>query len=288
MILVTCATGHLGKATIDFLLKKVPAGSVAAMVRDLSKAEDLKSPGVTIKTGDYSDPASLATAFKGVETLLLISSGSLENRVQQHINAIDAAKANGVKQVIYTSVLRSNPDTKFTVGADHYHTEEYLKKSGIQYTLFRNTYYTEVLPMFLGDALASGNWYYAAGQAKANFVSRKDMAEALANVLAEPGKHVNKTYEIAGNKTYSFSEIAGIVSEFTGKPVNYIPISLDDMKEGMKKAGVPEMYIPVMASVADSIAVGEFDVVDQTLEQLLGRKPEELGVTLRKAFAQKA
>jgi NAD(P)H dehydrogenase (quinone) len=286
MILVTCATGHLGKTTIDFLIKKVPAGSVAALVRDLSKAESLKSLGVTLRTGDYSDPASLASASKGVETLLLISSGTLENRVEQHINAIDAAKANGVKHIIYTSVLRSNPYTKFTAGVDHYHTEEYLKKTGISYTLFRNTLYTEVLPMFLGDALASGNWYYAAGQGKANFASRMDMAEALANVLAEPGKHVNKTYEITGSKAYSFSEIAGVLSGFTGKQVNYIPVSLEDLKEGMKKAGVPEVYIPVMASLADSIAVGEVDVTDPALEQLLGRKPEELGEALRKLTVQ--
>jgi len=288
MILVTCATGHLGKATIDFLLKKVPAGSVAALVRDLSKAEELKSQGITLRMGDYSDPASLASAFRGVETLLLISSGTLEGRVQQHINAIDAAKANGVKHIIYTSVLRSNPDTKFTVGVDHYHTEEYLKKSGIAYTFFRNTFYTEVLPMFLGDALASGNWYYAAGQAKANFASRTDMAEGLANVLAEPGKHVNKTYEITGSKAYSFSEIAAVAGGLAGKPVNYIPVSLDDLKEGMKKAGVPEMYIPMMVSVADMFSAGEMDVTDPALEQLLGRKPEEIGAALGKVLAQKA
>jgi NAD(P)H dehydrogenase (quinone) len=288
MILVTCATGHLGKATIDFLVKKVPAGSVAALVRDLSKADGLKSLGVTLKTGDYSDPASLAGAFKGVETLLLISSGSMENRVQQHINAINAAKANGVKHIIYTGVLRSNPNSKFTAGVDHYHTEEYLKKSGVPYTMFRNTYYTDVLPMFLGDALASGNWYYAAGQSKATFASRTDMAEALANVLAEPGKHVNKTYEITGSKALSFSEIAGIVSGLAGKPLNYIPISLEDLKEGMRKAGVPDIYVPLMAGIADSIAVGEFDVTDPALEQLLGRKPEEIGETLGKVFAQKA
>jgi len=288
MILVTCATGHLGKATIDFLVKKVPAGSVTALVRDLSKAEGLKSLGITLRTGDYSDPASLANAFKGVETLLLISSGTLEGRVQQHINAIDAAKANGVKHIIYTSVLRSNPDTKFTVGADHYHTEEYLKKSGIAFTFFRNTFYTEVLPMFLGDALTSGNWYYAAGQAKGNFASRTDMAEALANVLAEPGKHVNKTYEITGSKAYSFSEIAAVAGELAGKPVNYIPVSLDDLKEGMKKAGVPEMYIPIMVSVADMFSAGEMDVTDPALEQLLGRKPEEIGAALGKVLAQKA
>ena len=288
MILVTCATGHLGKATIDFLLKKVPAGSVAALVRDLSKAEELKSQGITLRMGDYSDPASLASAFRGVETLLLISSGTLEGRVQQHINAIDAAKANGVKHIIYTSVLRSNPNTKFTVGVDHYHTEEYLKKSGIAYTFFRNTFYTEVLPMFLGDALASGNWYYAAGQAKANFASRTDMAEGLANVLAEPGKHVNKTYEITGSKAYSFSEIAAVAGGLAGKPVNYIPVSLDDLKEGMKKAGVPEMYIPLMVSVADMFSAGEMDVTDPALEQLLGRKPEEIGAALGKVLAQKA
>lgn len=288
MILVTCATGQLGKATIDFLVRKVPAGSVAALVRDLSKAEALKSLGVTLRTGDYSDPASLAIAFKGVDTLLLISSGTLENRVQQHINAIDAAKANGVQHIIYTSALRSNPHTKFTAGLDHYHTEVYLKKSGIAYTLFRNTFYTEMLPMFMGDALASGSWYYAAGQAKANFASRTDMAEALANVLAEPGKHVNKTYEITGGKAYSFSEIAAVAGEFAGKPVNYIPISLDDLQEGMKKAGVPAAYIPLMVSVADSMGAGEMDVTDPALEQLLGRRPEEIRETFGKVLAQKA
>jgi NAD(P)H dehydrogenase (quinone) len=286
MILVTCATGHLGKATIDFLVKKVPAGSVAAMVRDLAKAEPLKAQGVTLKTGDYSDPASLASAFKGVETLLLISSGTMDNRVQQHINAINAAKENGVKHIVYTSVLQSNDKTKFTVGTDHYHTEEYLKQSGVPYTLLRNTFYAEVLPVLLGDALTSGNWYYAAGQAKANFASRADMAEALANVLADPGKHQHKTYEITAAKTYSFSEIAGVLSGIAGKPVTYIPISLEDLKDGMKKAGVPEEYIPLMASVADAIASDEFDVVYPALEQLLGRKPADVKESLNKILVQ--
>lgn len=285
MILVTCATGHLGKATIDFLVKKVPAGSVAAMVRDLAKAEPLKAQGVTLKTGDYSDPASLASAFKGVETLLLISSGTMDNRVQQHINAINAAKENGVKHIVYTSVLQSNDKTKFTVGTDHYHTEEYLKQSGVPYTLFRNTFYAEVLPVLLGDALTSGNWYYAAGQAKANFASRTDMAEALANVLADPGKHQHKTYEITAGKTYSFSEIAGVLSGIAGKPVTYIPITLEDLKDGMRKASVPEPYIPLMASVADAIASDEFDVVDPALEQLLGRKPADVKEALGKILA---
>lgn len=285
MILVTCATGHLGKATIDFLVKKVPAGSVAAMVRDLAKAEPLKAQGVTLKTGDYSDPASLTSAFKGVETLLLISSGTMDNRVQQHINAINAAKENGVKHIVYTSVLQSNDKTKFTVGTDHYHTEEYLKQSGVPYTLFRNTFYAEVLPVLLGDALTSGNWYYAAGQAKANFASRTDMAEALANVLADPGKHQHKTYEITAGKTYSFSEIAGVLSGIAGKPVTYIPITLEDLKDGMRKASVPEPYIPLMASVADAIASDEFDVVDPALEQLLGRRPADVKEALRKILA---
>ncbi|WP_298733063.1 SDR family oxidoreductase [uncultured Chitinophaga sp.] len=287
MILVTCATGHLGQATLNFLVKKVPAGSVAALVRDLSKGESLKSLGVSLRPGDYNDPASLATAFKGVETLLLISSGSMENRLQQHINAIDAARANGVKHIIYTGVLKSKPDSKFTAGIDHYHTEEYLKKSGLSYTVFRNTYYTEVLPVFMGNALTTGQWYYAAGEAKANFASRTDMAEALANVLAEPAKHVNKIYEITGNKAHALSEIAAIVSGITGKQLNYIPVSLEELEAGMKKAGIPEHYISVMAGVAGSLGAGEFDAEDPALEQLLGRKPEEIGVTLGKVLAEK-
>jgi NAD(P)H dehydrogenase (quinone) len=286
MILVTAATGHLGTAIIDSLLKKnVPASQVAGLVRDPKKAAGLSAKGIATWTGDYFDPASLETAFQGIDTLVFISSGSLEDRVAQHRNVVNAAKTAGVKHIIYTSVLKATDTLKFFPGIDHYHTEALLKASGIAYTVFRNTFYVEVLPMLLHGALESGQWYYAAGDAKANFAARTDMAEAIANVAADPAPHANKIYEITSNQSYTFHEIAGIVSKATGKAFSYIPVPLQALKDGMKQAGVPESHIPMYASIAEGISVGEMDAVDGSLEKLLERKPVDLKEYLPKLLS---
>ncbi len=274
MILITAATGHLGTATIDYLLKKkVPAAGIAALVRDKKKAAGLVAKGISLRKGDYHDAASLQAAFKGIDTLVFISSGSIHDRVAQHKNVVDAAKANGVKNIIYTSVLKASEKLKFVPGIDHYHTENFLKASGIAYTIFRNTFYIDVLPMLLGGALESGQWYYAAGNGKVNLAARTDMAEALANVAAAPAAHANKIYEIAGSNSYTFHEIADVLTQVTGKTIIYIPIPLEALKEGMKQAGVPEDHIPMYASIAEGITAGDLDSQDASLEKLLQRKP---------------
>lgn len=274
MILVTTATGHLGTATIESLLKKnVPASQIAGLVRDEQKAAGLAAKGITLRKGDYQDAASLEQAFRGVDTLVFISSGSFEDRVGQHRNVVNAAKTSGVKHIIYTSALKASGNMKFTAGIDHFHTENLLKESGIPYTIFRNTFYIEVLPMLFGPALQSGQWYYAAGEAKVNLAARTDMAEGIANVAIAPATHANKIYEIAGNQSYTFAEIAGVVSKTVGKTVNYIPVPVAALIEEMKQGGVPEAYIPMLASIADAISAGELDINDNSLEKLLNRKP---------------
>ena len=285
MILVTAATGHLGTATIDHLLtKKVPAGQIAGLVRDDKKAEGLAAKGISLRKGDYHDAASLQAAFQGIDTLVFISSGDIYNRVAQHRNVVDAAKAAGVKNIIYTSVLKASENLKFVPGIDHYHTETFLKESGIAYTSLRNTFYIEVLPSILGGALQNGQWYYAAGNGKVNFAARADMAEAIANVAIAPAAHANKIYEIAGSHSYTFPEIAAVLSKVTGKTIQYIPVSLDALKEGMKQAGVPEAYIPMYAGIAEGISVGELDSEDTALEKLLQRKPVTLEAYLPKVL----
>jgi NAD(P)H dehydrogenase (quinone) len=285
MILVTAATGHLGTATIDQLLSKnVPANQIAGLVRDEKKAEGLAAKGIGIRKGDYHNAASLEAAFKGIDTLVFISSGDIHDRVAQHRNVVNAAKAAGVKNIIYTSVLKASENLKFLPGVDHYHTENFLKESGIAYTSFRNTFYIEVLPVILGGALQNGQWYYAAGNGQVNFAARADMAEAIANVAIAPAAHANKIYEIAGNHSYTFHEIADVVSRVTGKTIQYIPVSADALKEGMKQAGVPEAYIPMYASIADGISVGDLDSEDAALEKLLQRKPSTLEAYLPKVL----
>lgn len=276
MILVTGANGHLGSATIDFLLAKKPGIHIKGLVRSEEKGETLRAKGVEIAIGDYTDYDALVRATQGVETLLLISASSPTNRYQQHANVIQAAKANGVQHIVYTSILKASADSKFSAAIDHVETEKELQASGIDYTIMRNTYYADFLLMIIGNALETGSFFYNAGHGKANFAARNEMAEANAAVLLNPAAHRNKVYEITAASTYSFDEIAAMLSEMTGKSVQYVDISDDVLKENMLKAGLPEEVAKMMVSIGVSIREGQFDVVDPALETLIGRKPMDL------------
>lgn len=283
MILVTGANGNLGKAMIDFLLKKIEPSQIAALVRDSKKGEELKTKGIEIRIGDYFDYSSLVNAFKGIDKLLLISSGSLEDRTKQHINAVDAAKEAGVKHIVYTSVVNPSPSSSFSAVQSHIETESHLKQSGITYTIFRNTLYLDVIPMLIGDAVQHGKIYYPAGEGKVGFAARVDMAEALANVISSRG-HENKIYEITGSTPYSFHDIAKALSEATQKQIEYVDIPLDVMKEELVKINLPPALIELYASMAKAIKQNELTYVDSSLEKLLGRKPVGLKEFFKNVF----
>ncbi len=276
MILITGANGHLGGLIIDSLLAKKTGKSIAALVRTEEKGAALKAKGVELRIGDYTDKAALAQAVKGIDTLLLISSGSLENRVQQHANVIDAAKEAGVGQILYTSITKPSANSKFVSGIDHFHTEKLLVDSGIAYTILRDTFYFEVFPMFLADSLQTGKWFYPSKGAKLNLASRVDMADAVANVLADPEPHRNKTYDLASPVSYTLSEVGEIIAKASGKPFTYVDVTLPDYTDALRGAGVPAEQIPFITVIAEAITLGELDQASTDLEQLLGHEPKQL------------
>ena len=288
MILITGATGNLGKATIDFLLRKgVSANNIVALVRDVAKVEELKAKGINIKIGDYDDYTSLTKAFVGVEKLLLVSGSDLEKRGKQQENVVKAAKESGVKHIYYTSFERKN-ETKTSpihlVAAAHTNTENLIKTSGMDYTIFRNNLYLDILPMFFGENVLTTGVFLPAGDTKAAFALRMDMAEAIANVLTSEG-HENKDYAFSNTENISVPEMAKILSEVVGKEINYVSPPVDVFVDALSDVGVPIEYVKMTADFSEAIRQGEFETFKTDLEKLLGRKPTTVKEFLTQVYS---
>lgn len=271
-LLVTGATGQLGSLVVEALLKTVPADQLAVSVRDPKKAEHLTARGVDVRQADFTSPTSLATAFAGIDKLLLISSSD-GDRVAQHTAAIEAAKAAGVSFIVYTSAPNAQESSFFLVN-DHRATENAIIASGIPYSILRNNWYLENEAGSIKGAAAGAPWLTVGGSGKVGWALRQDYAEAAANVLTSTG-HENKTYELAG-KLITYDELAAITAEVLDKDVPVQHVDEATYSEAMKAAGVPEPVIPFLVGVQVAIANGSLAVDSNDLEALLGRKATPL------------
>lgn len=285
MILITGATGNLGKATVEFLSKKIPSGNIAVLVRDENKASDLKALGVDVRIGDYHDKSSLVKAFRGIEKLLLISSNDFNDRLGQQKNAVDAAKEAGVKHILYTGVSMQNFEHSALkqIMGDHFETEKHILESGLTYTFLRDNLYADVIPMFIGEHVFETGIHFPAGEGKVPFSLRIEMAEAFANVLSSEG-HENKIYEISNGESYSFGDVANALSAHTGKTVAYHAVSAEDFTKALTEVGVPEAMIGFSLAFATGTKAGDFDIPNNHLEQLLGRKPSSLDEAIKEIY----
>ena len=283
-ILITGATGQLGKATIAHLLKDMKPGNIVALARDANKADFLKEKSIEVRVGDFDDTVSLDRAMQGIGKLLLISSSELQRRFQQHKNVVDAAKKAGVKHIVYTSVSMKDVNTsaiKFLMES-HFQTEDYIKESGMNYTFLRNSLYAETIPMFVGENVLKTGIYLPAGNGEVSFAHRGEMGEATAKVLSTG--HENKTYSLTNVETYSYRNVAQILSEISGKEISYFSPEVEDYTKTLSNAGVPKEYIGVFSGFALAIARGEFNMVSHDLESLLGRKPASLKEYLKTIY----
>lgn len=290
MILVTGATGHFGKTSIDFLIKKgVPASSIAALVRDETKAADLKAKGVELRKGDYEDYDSLVKAFTGIEKLLLVSSSDISNRTGQQANAVKAAKEAGVKYILYTSFVRKDETDASPiawVAQSHINTEKLIRESGMAYTIFRNNLYLDFVPVFIGEKVLETGIFWPAGHTAGAYALREEMAEAAVNVLTSTG-HENKEYNISNAGAWTFQQVADTISQVSGKNISYTSPARETYKSVLTQAGVPELYVNMFAGFAEAIRIGEFDSATGTdLEKLLGRKPVSLESYLSTVYSK--
>lgn len=273
-ILVTGASGHLGRAVTNHLLesRKVAPSRIIAVTRDTAKLADLAAKGVAVRAGDFTDTASLTSAFDGADKILIISGADIGQRLTQHKAAIDAAVKAGAKRLAYTSMPNPEPGNSVLFAPEHYGTEQAIKETGLPYTIFRNGWYQENLLMGLPQAFASGSWYTAAGQGRVAHAARDDMAAAIAAALAS-NEDGSSTYTLTGPEALTTDEIAARASRALGKPLKVVHVTDEQLAEGMKAAGVPDAYVPVVVSFDTNTRKGGIDVVTGDIEKLSGRTP---------------
>ncbi|WP_313354362.1 SDR family oxidoreductase [Kosakonia cowanii] len=269
MIALTGATGQLGQFVVEALLKTVPAKEIVAIVRNPAKAEALSKQGLIVRKGDYNDQAALTQALAGVEKLLLISSSEVGQRAAQHRNVINAAKAAGVKFIAYTSLLHADT-SPLGLHVEHVETEKLLAESGIPFALLRNGWYSENYLASAPAALAHGVFIGAAGEGKIASATRADYAAAAARVISEEG-HAGKVYELAGDKAWTLSDLAALLSEASGKKVVYQNLSEADFAAALKGAGLPDGLAEMLADSDIGASKGGLFDDSQTLSKLIGR-----------------
>jgi len=269
MIALTGATGQLGQFVVEALLKSVPAKEIVAIVRNPAKAEALSKQGLIVRQGDYNDQAALTQALAGVEKLLLISSSEVGQRAAQHRNVINAAKAAGVKFIAYTSLLHADT-SPLGLHVEHVETEKLLAESGLPFALLRNGWYSENYLASAPAALAHGVFIGAAGEGKIASATRADYAAAAARVISEEG-HAGKVYELAGDKAWTLSDLAALLSEASGKKVVYQNLSEADFAAALKGAGLPDGLAEMLADSDIGASKGGLFDDSKTLSKLIGR-----------------
>lgn len=289
MILVTGATGEFGKIAVQQLIKKgVKTSEISVLSRSEEKASKFKADGIAVKIGDYTNYDSLVRAFDGVDKLLFVSSSEVESRAAQHLNVVNAAKAAGVKHIAYTSFMRKQELENSAIAFlqdSHLKTENWIKESGMTYTILQNATYMDMLPMFVGEqVLENGVIMQPAENGKSSLVLRQELAEAAAVVLTSEG-HENKAYPLVNNEAVSYNEVAETITQISGKNIAYQSPSPEEYQATLKTYGVPDEYIGLFTAFSVAQAKGELEMSNNSLEKLLGRKPTTTKAYLTKIYA---
>ncbi len=273
MIVVTGATGQLGRQVVEGLLKKLPSAQIGVSVRNPKKAVDFKQRGVRVCQGDFADPASLTEAFGGAEQVPIVSVNKFgDEAVRQHGNAIQAAKNAGAKRILYTSHQGASPSSAFVPARDHLATEALLQSSGVPYVSLRNGFYAESALFQLGGVKQTGK-ITLPEDGPVSWTARADLAEAAVAALTEPGLFDGISPPLTSSHTLNFADIAEIASEILGRDIVRETVSDQDYRSTLISHGLPEVMADALGSLYKAARAREFAVVDPTLERLLSRKP---------------
>jgi uncharacterized protein YbjT (DUF2867 family) len=287
VIIVTGATGQLGRQIVEGLLTRIPADQVGVSVRDPRKAQTLADRGVRVRQGSFTDAASLAHAFEGASQVLIVSVDKMgEECVRQHRAAIDGAVAAGARRILYTSQMGTSPSSHFQACRDHAATEEALHASGVPFTSLRNGFYAASAVHFLGHAVESGQVSLPA-DGPVSWTAHADLAAAAAAILADEGRFDGPTPPLTAAQALTFDDIVGIAADVTGRTITRTTAPDDQFRKQLMGNGAPAEVADQLLGIFAASRAGEFAAVDSALATLLGREPITLGAVLREHLSGK-
>jgi NAD(P)H dehydrogenase (quinone) len=269
-------------------MERLSTRDLILVTRNPHKLADLCSQGVEIRRGDFDDPASLRAAFTGGERMLLISALKVGFRIPQHRNAIEAAVAAGVSEVVYTSYVGKGGDDNQSLAVhDHRATERILQGSGVAWTILRNSQYSDaVVEAIAPGVLKTGRWVSSSGTGRIAVVTRQDCVDSAVAALASGC--TNRIYEISGPQLLSYREMSVMLAEISGNPVDFIDVDDAGMYAHFDSLGIPREAVPDqtvdavpwssddMVSVERAIREGQMDVISNDVQQLTGHAPRSL------------
>lgn len=275
-LLVTGASGQLGRRVVEFLLD-AGATNVTAASRDPGKLAELAARGARTVKADFDDPATLEAAFAGIDRLLIISTDALGTpgqRQRQHRAAVDAALKAGVKQIVYTSMPNPEPGSLIPFAPDHYETEQAIEKSGVPFTILRVNWYAEAVFLWLPQALKSSQWFSSAGAGRVGYIARDDVARAAAAALASG--IAEGRLDITGPAALSTAELAAIANEVFGAAITVVPVSDEDLARGLAGAGLPAPLVELLVAMDANTRAGGVDIATDAVERLTGQPARSL------------
>ncbi|MCW2337539.1 NAD(P)H dehydrogenase (quinone) [Sphingobium sp. B2D3A] len=283
-IVITGASGQYGRAATDRLIEKGLADRLILISRSPDRLADRTAQGCEVRYGDYDKPETLAAAVQGAEKMLLISGTRVGARVVQHKAAIDAAAAAGVRHILYTSFIGiDDPNNPAEVRHDHIETEQAMRASGMAWTALRDAHYADAMILMAGpNVLATGKWFSNAGEGREAMVWRDDCVDCAVAAMTTPG-HENKIYNITGPELQTFGEVAALITQITGCPVEHIPV--DDAQQyaifdsmGIPRRPVDDQYVSGipwnsddMVTFGRAIREGYLELRTDDVQTLTGR-----------------
>jgi len=281
-ILVTAASGQLGRLVVDALLERgAQPADVVASARDTSKLAGVAARGIRAVELDYTRPETITAALDGVDTVLLISGSEPGSRLAGHRNVIDAAKAAGVAKLVYTSAPQATT-ADYALGGDHKATEEAIAASGVPAVIVRHNWYTENYAADVSRAASTGVIAASVGDGRVASATRADYADGDAVVLLEDG-HVGQVYEFGGDVAWDYSELAAAAAEVVGRDVTYQRLSTEEHVAALEGFGLDAGTAGFVAAIDTGIRAGLLADADGTLSRLIGRPTTPLVDGLRAA-----